>query len=68
MTPKETRGPGDMISTLVFAGTGLWLASAALEGLRPLSLTLLLWLSALMCLAAAARHLIARVVARWRAR
>lgn len=63
---KRPISRGEMISTLCFAGVGLWLMGTALEGRGIESIAL--YLCAVLCLAAAARHPIARLVERIRQR
>jgi|GEM_PF-1066883 len=58
MTQRPTTR-GDLISTLCFAGMALWLAGAATHVETPRAI--LLSLCALACLAAAARHPLARL-------
>lgn len=58
--PPGRRSTGDLISTLCFAGTGLWLAGESLAAGGPRAV--LIGLCALACLLAAARHRIAALL------
>lgn len=55
-------GTGDLISTLCFAGVGLWLTGQGLQAEGPRAL--LLGLCAAACLLGAARHRIAAICRR----
>lgn len=68
MTPKPPakRSIGTTISTLAFAGCGLWLLAEAADA--PLFKAAMLGICAASCLAAALRSPIARAHASWSAR
>lgn len=61
MTPRHA-SRGEMISTLCFAGAGLWCLSAGLDTAQPKATFLFVCAGA--CLAGAARHPLARLLRR----